>query len=82
MTYYVSDGFLAVSCAIILLLLNIKTEKHKQNALHAFKRIANPASVVFVLIMIVNGIGIGIFASYGIVYLQEDMGATSTMIGT
>jgi predicted MFS family arabinose efflux permease len=81
MTYYVSDGFLAVSCIIIIVLLNVKAKKHKQNVFHAFKRIANPASGVFVIIMIVNGIGIGVMSSYVMVYLQEDLGASSSMIG-
>ena len=81
MTYYVSDGFLAVCCIIIIVFLNVKAETHKQNAFHAFKRIANPASGAFVIIMIVSGIGIGVMSSYGIVYLQEEMEASSSMIG-
>ena len=81
MTYYVSDGFLAVCCVIIIVFLNVKAEKHKQNVFHAFKRIANPASGVFVIIMIVTGIGIGVMSSYVMVYLQEDLEASSSMIG-
>ena len=35
--YYVSDGFLIVSAFTVLMFLEIKVKKHRQNVLHAFK---------------------------------------------
>ena len=79
--YYVSDAFYAVAFLIILIFLNVNAEKHKQSIFHAFKRIANPASGVFLLLMLSLGIEMGIFSNYVLVYLQEDLKATSAMIG-
>ena len=48
---------------------------------HAFKKIINPASGVFFTIVCGFGMGSGVFMNYGAVYLQEEMGASSAMIG-
>ena len=56
-------------------------EKNKENLLYAFKKIINPASGVFFLILFGFGIGTGIFFNYGVVYLQEEMEASSAMVG-
>ena len=56
-------------------------EKNDGNILDAFKRILNPASGIFFLILLGLGIGFGVSANYVVVYLQEDMGASSAMVG-
>ena len=81
MVYYVSDGFVAISCLILIVFVQVKAEKHKQSVFHAFRRIANPATGVFLVVMLVQGVGFGIFQNYLIVYLQEDLNASSAMIG-
>ena len=65
----------------MLLFLDIKVEKNKESLFYAFRRIINPASATFLLIMLVAGIGWGVLANYTLVYLQEEMGASSAMIG-
>ena len=79
--YYVSDGFIFVSCAIILIFLEIQVEKNNGNLLDAFRRILNPASGVYFLICFGIGLGFGVFGNYGAVYLQEEMSASSAMVG-
>ena len=81
MAYYVSDGFLAVCCLMIIVFLDINVEKNRQGVVQAFKRIINPATGVFLLIMFFNGMGLGIFINYVAIYLQEELGASSAMIG-
>jgi len=79
--YYLSDGFVVVSCVIIVVFLEIKVEKNKENMFHAFKKLINPASGVLFTIVFGFGMGLGVFFNYGTVYLQEEMGATTAMIG-
>ena len=79
--YLASDSFLAASGLIIILLLDVKVEQHKQSFAHAFKSILNPATAIFLVISLVLGFGYGIFANYLTIYLQEDLGASSAMIG-
>ena len=78
--YYVSDICLAVCCIIILVFLDIRVEKDKQNIFSALKRVINPATAVFLLIMLVSGLGHGIYFDYVAVYLQEELNASSSMI--
>jgi hypothetical protein len=70
-----------VSCLIVAFFLEIKVEKNKENMFHGFKKIINPASAVFFTILCGFGMGCGVFFNYGAVYLQEEMGASSAMIG-
>lgn len=81
MVYYLSDGFVVVSCLIVIMFVHVKAEKHKQSIFHAFMRISNPATGVYLLIMLILGMGMGIFQTYLMVYLQEDLKASSAMIG-
>ena len=79
--YYVSDAFLIVSAFTVLMFLEIKVEKHRQNVFHAFKRILNPATGAFLIIMLIVGIGHGIFLNYLTIFLTEELSASSAMIG-
>ena len=79
--YYVSDGFLIVSAFTVLMFLDIKVEKHRQNVFRAFKRILNPATGAFLIIMLIIGIGHGIFLNYLTIFLTEELSASSAMIG-
>ena len=79
--YYVSDGFLIVSAFTVLMFLEIKVEKHRQNVFRAFKRILNPATGAFLIIMLIVGIGHGIFLNYLTIFLTEELNASSAMIG-
>ena len=72
--YYVSDGFLIVSAFTVLMFLEIKVEKHRQNVFRAFKRILNPATGAFLMIMLIVGIGHGIFLNYLTIFLTEELG--------
>ena len=79
--YYVSDGFLAAFCLIVVIFLDVNAEKNKQNLFRAFKSVVNPAMCVFLLIMFLAGIGQGVYFSYVIVYIQEDLQGSSAMVG-
>ena len=81
LAYYVSDGFLIVSAFTVFLFLEIKVEKHRQNVFRAFKRILNPATGAFLIIMLIVGIGHGIFLNYLTIFLTEELSASSAMIG-
>ena len=81
LAYYVSDGFLIVSAFTVFLFLEIKVEKHRQNVFRAFKRILNPATGAFLIIMLIVGIGHGIFLNYLTIFLTEELNASSAMIG-
>ena len=81
LAYYVSDGFLAVFCMIVVIFLEVNAEKNKQNLFRAFKSVVNPAMCVFLLIMFLAGIGQGVYFSYVIVYIQEDLQGSSAMVG-
>ena len=81
LAYYVSDGFLIVSAFTVLMFLEIKVEKHRQNVFRAFKRILNPATGAFLIIMLIVGIGHGIFLNYLTIFLTEELNASSAMIG-
>ena len=80
LVYYFSDGCAAVSCLLVIIFLKINVEKTKHTLFGAFKRIANPATGVFLLIMLTLGFGFAIM-TYLLVYLQEEMQASSAMIG-
>ena len=66
---------------IILVFVDVRVEKNKQSMFQALKRIINPASGVFLFIMLGAGIGNGIYVNYVPVYLQEELKASSAMIG-
>ena len=59
----------------------MKVEKNEESFLYAFRRILNPASGMFFLMILGLGIGWGVAANYVAVYMQEDMGASSAMVG-
>ena len=79
--YYFSDGILAICFLLVLLTLDVKVEKSKESFIEAIKRISNPASYIFFMIILGSGIGVGIYNNYVVVYLQEDMEASSAMVG-
>ena len=80
-SYYFSDGILVICFFIILFTLDIKVDKNKASFFEAISRICNPASFIFFMIILGTGIGLGVGANYVVVYLQEDMGASSAMVG-
>ena len=75
------DIFLLVTSFIIVFALEIKVEHAKESIAKGFSKILNPASGVFFAIGMGMGLGFGVFSTYGPVYLQEEMGASSAMIG-
>ena len=75
------DIFLLVTSVIIVFALEIKVEHAKEGIVQGFTKILNPASGVFFAIGMGMGLGFGVFSTYGPVYLQEEMGASSAMIG-
>ena len=79
--YYFSDATLGITILVVMLFLDIKVEKNKESFVHSFKNIFNPASAIFLLLVFGLGIPFGVGGSYGIIYLQEDLQASSTMIG-
>ena len=76
-----SDGFLTIEFLVVVIFLEVHVEKNKQNIFRALKRVMNPAMVVFLSIMFLAGIGQGVYFSYVIVYIQEDLQASSAMVG-
>ena len=65
-----------------MLFVDVKVEKNKESFVESFKKIVNPASGIF-LFLVFGGLGIpiGLCANYVNIYLQEDLQASSTMIG-
>ena len=79
--YYFADGLYVVCCLVILVFLKIEVEKTEATVMYAFKRVLNPATGVFLVILLGNGIGYGIYLNYVVVYLQENLEASSAMVG-
>ena len=80
--FYFTDGMLGLTLLVVWFSLDCSVEKTKDSFITSFKKILNPAFAVFLLIGFAMGIEIGVGGNYVIVYLQEELGATSTMIGT
>ena len=66
---------------VVILFLKVKVEKNTEKFMPSFKKIINPASGVFLILAFGLGLTIGIEGNYVLIYLGEDLGATSTMIG-
>jgi len=61
--------------------LEINVEKNRENIFQVSRQIINPTSGLFFLICLGMGLGRGLFNNYGPIYLQEQMEASSAMIG-
>ena len=79
--FYFTDAVLGVTFLVVLLFLEVKVEKNKERFVPSFKKIFNPASATFLLLIFSMGIEMGIGANYVIIYLQEDLKASSAMVG-
>jgi len=79
--FYFTAGTLVVCFLVVIFFLEVKVEKNTEKFIPSFKKIINPASGVFLILVFALGITVGIEANYVLVYLGEDLGATSTMIG-
>ena len=79
--FYVSDVFLFVGCLIVYFYLEINVEKNRENIFQVSREIINPTAGLFFLICLGMGLGRGLFNNYGAIYLQEQMKASSAMIG-
>ena len=66
---------------VVLIFLEVNVEKNTEKFIPSFKKIINSASGVFLILIFALGVTVGVEGNYIFVYLQEDLGATSTMIG-
>ena len=72
---------LAVAAIVILFFVEVRIEKNKEKFIPSVKKILNPALGVFLLFIFALGIPIGISANYVYAYLQDELQASSAMIG-
>ena len=79
--FYFTDGMLGFTFLVVWFSLDCEVEKTKDSFITSFKKVFNQAFAVFLLIGFAMGLEIGVGSNYVIVYLQEELGATSTMIG-
>ena len=72
---------LAMAAIVVLFFVEVRIEKNKEKFIPAVKKILNPALGVFLLLIFSLGIPVGISANYVYAYLQDELQASSSMIG-
>ena len=72
---------LAMAAIVVLFFVEVRIEKNKEKFIPSVKKILNPALGVFLLLIFSLGIPVGISANYVYAYLQDELQASSTMIG-
>ena len=70
-----------MAAIVVLFFVEVRIEKNKEKFIPAVKKILNPALGVFLLLIFSLGIPVGISANYVFAYLQDELQASSTMIG-
>ena len=80
--YYVSDVLLALSCILTIWILDVRVEKEKsKNLMESARSMLNPSFILLVLMVAWVGITTQVSQIYVPVYLQDDLGASSDLIG-
>ena len=70
-----------MAAMVVLFFVEVKITKNTEKFIPAVKKILNPALGVFLLLIFSLGIPVGISANYVFAYLQDELQASSSMIG-
>jgi len=82
LNFYVADCMMVFCAAMTLLTLNVHVKTgENQSMIKNLKKMANPAIMIYFGLVLITGICFGTTDTYVNLYLQEELGAPSSMIG-